>query len=92
MKTEKIVIRNGFENPLLLSLEPWGEDYTLLKNEEVEIVAKDCHENFYYNVCFENDYIAVWAEGGNRSEYPRIYKNGEELDCGYNREFSPKLL
>jgi hypothetical protein len=89
-KSVKIEISNNTKKPLLLSLEPWGEDYTLLEQEEVEIIADDCGENFHYQVVFHENFVAVWADGGN--EYPKVYKNGEELDCGYNREFSPIKL
>ena len=41
-KSEKLVIFNHTETPLALSLEPWGEDYTLLEREKVEVVAEDC--------------------------------------------------
>jgi hypothetical protein len=34
-KSVKIEISNNTKKPLLLSLEPWGEDYTLLEQEEV---------------------------------------------------------
>lgn len=87
-KTEKLQIRNRKKDPLLLSLEPWGEDYTLLKGEDIEIIAEDCDEQFYYSVDFDEYYAAVYAEGDNKA-YPEVYKNGKELDCGYNREFSP---
>lgn len=88
-KTERILITNDSDKQLLILLEPWGEDYTLLAKEEVEIVARDCREDFYFNVVYYNDFVAVYAEGGKGDEYPRVYKKGVELKCGYNREFSP---
>ncbi len=87
-KTEKLLISNNSNKPLLISLEPWGEDYTLKLKEEVEIIADDCEKDFYYHVVYENNYVAVYAEGkGN--EYPRVYSKGVELECGYNRNLSP---
>ncbi|HEY8562760.1 MAG TPA: hypothetical protein VIL74_20450 [Pyrinomonadaceae bacterium] len=88
-KNAKILISNDSERPLLISLEPWGEDYTLLAKEEVEIIAADCPDDFHYNVVYYNDFIAVYVEGGSGNEYPRVYRKGVELKCGYNREFSP---
>ena len=87
-KTEKIKLINYSNKPLLLSLEPWGEDYTLREKEEVEIIAEDCGADFHFEVVYETDYIAVYP-GGSGNEYPRVFSNGVELDCGYNRELSP---
>lgn len=88
-KVAKISISNDSDKPLLISLEPWGEDYTLLAKEEVEIIAQDCGDDFYYSVVYYDDFVAVYAEGGRRNEYLRVYIKGIELQCGYNREFSP---
>jgi hypothetical protein len=88
-KTERILITNDSDKPLLISLEPWGEDYTLVSKEEVEIIAGNCGEDFYFNVVYYNDFVAVYVEGGKGDEYPRVYSKGIELSCGYNREFSP---
>ncbi len=82
-KTERILITNYSDKPLLMMLEPWGEDYTLLANEEFEIIAEDCEQDFYYNIVPTENCISVYAEG---NEYPRVYKDGVEIDCGYNRE------
>ena len=88
-KTEKIVITDYSDKPLILSREPWGEDYTLKPEEKFEISGEDCGDGFYYDVCCENDYIAVWADGGKADEYPGVYSAGVELQCGYNRNLSP---
>lgn len=88
-KTEKILISNDSDKPLLISLEPWGEDYTLMAKEEVEIIARNCQEDFHYHVVYYNDFVAIYVEGGKGDEYPRVYRKGVELNGGYNREFSP---
>jgi len=90
-QTEKIVIDNNSDKPLTISLEPWGEDYTLRAKEAVEIITEDCGQDFHFSIVYEVDYIAVYAEG-NDNEYPRVYKNGEEVECGYNRNLSPFFL
>lgn len=89
-KTEKILIANYSDKPLLMMLEPWGEDYTLKPKEGFEIITEDCGADFYYSVSYENAWIAVYVEGGSRNEYPRVYSKGVELECGYNRELSPE--
>lgn len=90
-KTEKMVIANYSFKPLLVMLEPWGEDYTLKPKEQFEIIAEDCETDFYYSVSYENDYVAVYAEGGSGREYPRVYSHGSEVDCGHNRELTDKI-
>ena len=84
------MISNDFVKPLLLSLEPWGEDYTLKVNETVEIIAKDCSEDFYFHIAPKTDYWAVYAEGSG-NDYPRVYSNGIEVDCGYNRDLTDEI-
>jgi len=86
-RTVKIEIANRFNKPLVLSLEPWGEDYTLKIDEEVEIIAKDCSKDFYFSIVPHNDYMAVYAEGSG-NDYPRVYSNGVEVECGYNRDLT----
>jgi len=88
-KTEKLLITNDSDKPLLISLEPWGEDYTLLAKEEVEIIARDCRDDFHYNVVYYNDFVAVYVEGGKGDEHPGVYCQGIKLQSGYNRDFSP---
>lgn len=51
-KSEKLVLINDTEKFLELSLEPWGEDYTLRDKEVVEVIAENCSENFFYSVEF----------------------------------------
>jgi hypothetical protein len=65
-KAEKIVISNHSGHPLLVMLEPWGEDYTLRAEEKVEIVAENRGEGFYYTDAYEIDHVAVYAQGGER--------------------------
>jgi hypothetical protein len=90
-RTVKINISNSLNKPLILSLEPWGEDYTLGIDEKVEIIAQDCSEDFYFHIVPHNDFMAVYAEGSG-NDYPRVYSNGIELDGGYNRDLTSYFL
>ncbi len=78
----KIKVRNEFSKAVTLWLEPWGEDYGMLPDDEFEIIAKDVDENFYFQVDFGED-IKVWAEG--QVIDIGIYKDNELLECSYNR-------
>jgi hypothetical protein len=88
---QKIVIENRFGKPMIVYLEPWGADYTLKEDEKFEIVAENCEEDFYFNIQFERNCIIVYPEGKSNPEYPLIYSNGVEIDCGYNRNLTENL-
>ncbi len=79
----KIIIENDSEIFKTLYLEPWGEDYGMNPKDKFEIIENEATENFYFHIVCNHDFL-VWAEGQNDA-YPRVYKNGQELICGYNR-------
>lgn len=84
MKREtKIIVRNDSGKPKTLYLEPWGEDYGMMPDDEFEIIESEANENFYFHIDF-NDDILVWANG-QPDAYPRVYSKGKELLCGHNR-------
>ncbi len=78
----RIKIRNEFSKVVTLLLEPWGEDYGMLPNDEFEIIAKVVDEHFYFQVDFGEN-ITVWAEG--QVIDIGVYQNNKLLECGYNR-------
>jgi len=80
-QTVRIKIRNEFSKFVTLWLEPWGEDYGMLANDEFEIIAKNVDENFYFQVDFGED-IKVWAEG--QVIDIGVYQNNKLLECGHN--------
>ena len=83
--TLRIKISNNHPSFITLSLEPWGEDYGMFPNDEFEIIAEDADETCYFHIVYEDKVIFVYAEG-KANYYPRVYQNGEELDCGHNRQ------
>ena len=78
-------ITNDRSTFVTLSLEPWGEDYGMFPNNEFEIIGEETDSTCYSHVCYFDTYIAVYAEG-KANYYPRVYQNGELLDCGHNRQ------
>ncbi len=84
----KVVVANDSDDLKTLMLEPWGEDYVMKPKDVFEIIEEDV-EDVYFHVAVYSDYIAVYVEG-NRNSYPRVYQDGEELDCGHNRELLEK--
>ncbi|HMS42971.1 MAG TPA: hypothetical protein PKE69_22270 [Pyrinomonadaceae bacterium] len=83
-KKYKVVIENDSEKFKTLMLEPWGEDYGMMSKDVFEIIEEEEIEDIYFHIQFGEKYITVYVEGTSNS-YPRIYQNGKELDCGYNR-------
>lgn len=79
----KVIIENDSKNFKTLYLEPWGEDYGMNPSDKFEIIENEATENFYFHIVYNQD-ILVCAEGQNDA-YPRVYKDGQELICGYNR-------
>lgn len=84
-RTTKIIVSNDFDKPKILWLEPWGADYTMMPNEEFEIIEEESTDDFYFHIVFsKNNDLLVWAEGSEVT-YPIVSQNGKELDCGHNR-------
>lgn len=83
-KNHKIIVRNDFQKPVTLWLEPWGADYGMMPNDEFEIIEEEATDDFFFQIDVKDENIFVWAEGG-EAKYPKICQNGEELNCGYNR-------
>ena len=79
----KVVVTNDSEEQKTLVLEPWGEDYGMMPHDTFEIIEHEAGEDFYFHIDF-GEYITVYAEGSG-GIYPRVYQNGEELECGHNR-------
>jgi hypothetical protein len=82
IKTAKIIVRNEYSEFVTLYLEPWGEDYGMLMNEEFEIIAKTEDEGFFFQVDFGKN-IIVWADG--QIVDIGVYHNAQLLQCGHNR-------
>ena len=85
----KVVVTNDSEERKTLVLEPWGEDYGMMPHDTFEIIEKEAEEGFYFHIDF-GEYITVYAEGPGNA-LPRVYQNGEELECGHNRFLDEKI-
>jgi hypothetical protein len=71
------------QEPLTLVLEPWGEDYTVLPGDEIEIIPGS---SVISDIDFESDCIQVWIEGCPGLAHFKVLVNGRKVDCGYGRE------
>lgn len=64
-------------------VEPWGEDYTLLPGEELEIVATGPNSPPWFNVVEWDQATSVYIEG-DCADFA-VYQAGQRLECGHNR-------
>jgi hypothetical protein len=81
------VSKFGFKNrrgtPHVVAVEPWGNDYTLLANEELEIVAFGDKAVPWFNVVEWEGTSQVYCEETN---YFEVRQGGVQLECGHNRQ------
>ena len=79
----RIRVSNDRSTFLTLWLEPWGEDYGMLANDEFDVIALEPEKTFYFQIdCGAKD-MKVYAEGD--ASQVSVYQNGEILACGRNR-------
>ncbi len=85
VNVSKIGISNHCNNPRsrVVYVEPWGEDYTLLPNEKLEIIAQPSDDIAPWFYIVESDvYTQVYCEATCDFE---IWQEGQRLECGHNR-------
>ncbi len=82
----RIVIQNQTEWPRVVFVEPFGEDFTLLPGESLDVVARGSRgeELPYFQVWETVDTSSVWIEGDFR-EYD-VLQGGIKLECGHQRQ------
>jgi len=85
--TGKIGVSNNTKRPRIVWLEPWGEDYTLLPGEQLDIVCHDDSEQSWFHVVEHEESTQVYVEGGG---YPDVIQSGQRLACGHNRQAALK--
>ena len=74
----------SFGAPITLWIEPWGEDYTLIPHETVQVVAESCSDEFYLHWHLEEGKIIIYAEG-DQGATVSVYQEGNLLECGHHR-------
>jgi hypothetical protein len=82
---------NESKVPRVIYVEPRGDDYTLLPNEELEMrIADDRPQTFHL---IESDQVTqVFLESMNIKNVNTlftVYQNGHEIHGGHNREHNP---
>ena len=68
--------------PQVVAVEPWGNDYTLLAGEQLEIVAFGDTVLPWFHVRECDGTSQVYCED---TAIFMVMQNGMELECGHNR-------
>jgi hypothetical protein len=76
-------VTNDHKTPVTLWIEPWGEDYTLLPNETVDLVAEAYSEEFYLHWVVSEGKILIYAEGDQAASVS-VHQAGNRLQCGHH--------
>jgi len=82
-KTSRIGISNSRKVPLVVAVEPWANDYTLLPGEELQVVAIGTDKSPWFEVVEWDEACQVYC---NDADSFRVTQNGVELQCGHNRQ------
>ena len=80
----RILIENGTGRLRIVWVEPWGEDYTLLPKEELEIIARNPLRMPWFKVSEEAASTVVSIEG-ETNDYD-VLQMGAKIPCGHRRQ------
>jgi hypothetical protein len=85
----RLGVENDTDRPRIVWVEPWGEDYTLLPKERLEIVVQSTLETPWFNVIEHADSTQVYIEGQSNEGQPNDYdalQMGKKILCGHRRQ------
>ena len=80
----KITIRNAGKRPRVVWVEPYPDDYTLLPDEELEIVVRDSSKVPSFDIVEYDDATQVYPDQSD-IDYD-VTKNGIKIESGHNRQ------
>ncbi|MEO6810748.1 MAG: hypothetical protein ABI353_16660 [Isosphaeraceae bacterium] len=84
----KLGINNRRDAPQVVAVEPWGEDFTLMPGEKLEVVAysdSDSATPWFYVVEWEGTSQVYCNDTGDFE----VLQGGVRLECGHNRSPEP---
>lgn len=79
----KIGISNSRKVPQEVVVEPWANDYTLLPDEELTVIAVGKSAIPWFNLVEWDGTTQVYCEDANDF---RVLQGDRELECGHNRQ------
>ena len=80
----KITIPNAGKRPRVVWVEPYPDDYTLLPEEELEIVARDSSKVPSFDIVEYEDATQVYPDQS-EIDYD-VTQNGIKIESGHNRQ------
>jgi len=83
----KLGVSNRRTAPHVVSVEPWGHDFTLLPGEELEIIAFGDDVVPYFHLVEWDGTSQVYCE---EAVTFQVLQAGEQLKCGHNRQPYPE--
>jgi hypothetical protein len=81
--SSKIGLDNPRSIPVLVAVEPWGEDYTLMPGEHMEIHAYGRKGTPWFHVVGWDDSLQVYCED---TDSFKVVQRDVELKCGHKRQ------
>ena len=84
--SSKLGISNHKATPHVVAVEPWGEDFTLLAGEELEIVACGDTNIPHFELVESEGSTQVYCE---ETVSFKVLQGSVELACGHNRQPGP---
>ncbi len=81
--SSKLGVCNGRNAPQVVAVEPWGEDFTLMPDENLEIVAFGDVAVPWFNVVQWDGTSQVYCE--DTIDF-KVFQKGRELKCGHQRQ------
>jgi hypothetical protein len=79
----KLGFRNARKVPHVVAVEPWGNDYTMLPEEELEIMAYGEAAMPWFSVVEWDGCTQVYCE---QTDDFRVLQGSRELECGHQRQ------
>ncbi|MFZ6799533.1 hypothetical protein [Undibacterium sp. Di24W] len=79
----KISFNNQRNIPLVIVIEPWGEDYSLMPGEQLELLAYGRNGTPWFHVVEWDDSSQVYCEDADSF---KVVQQNVELKCGHNRQ------
>jgi hypothetical protein len=81
--TSKLGIWNSRKGPLVVAVEPWANDYTLLPDERLEVIAFGEKVVPWFNIVERDGTTQVYCEDA--VDF-KVVQGDRELECGYQRQ------
>lgn len=81
----KLFISNKRDIPHVVAVEPWGEDFTLLPGETLEVVAFGVEATPWFHLVEWDGESQVYCE---ETLDFKVLQCGVQLECGHNRQSS----